>query len=232
MNMGDGVHDDRETALGPKPDIERWLDDALAQYAKAEPRVGLEGRVLARLAATREESRQRLRWWGAWAFSAAAALALALLWLGRVERRLVPQAPVARTAAPPQVGAPTSGGGRSNADAEAHAVVRHVPVIGRGESAHGGRGHDRPGGHRQGGQRPDRKEVGVVEADLGPKLDQFPSPSPLTDQEKMLVRYVQDFPKKAELMARAQTELRRQDELEMAAPWPTKGAQSLEEQPE
>jgi hypothetical protein len=42
----------------------------------------------------------------------------------------------------------------------------------------------------------------------------------LTDQEKMLALYVRDFPGKAALVARAQTELHKQDELEMAAPWP------------
>ena len=42
MNM-DPIERERE--------VERWLDAALTQYAKAEPRAGLEGRVLAGLRA-------------------------------------------------------------------------------------------------------------------------------------------------------------------------------------
>jgi len=209
----------------PPGDVDRWLDDGLAQYAKAEPRVGLEGRVLARLAGAREESRRTLRW-SAWTFGAAFAMALALLWLGGLDRRPVPQAPVAKVAA--QAGRPISTDDRSSADAGAHEAAKHVFVAGRGESAHG-----EVERNRFGGQRPAQEDVaGTEDASVGPKLDQFPSPSPLTDQERMLVRYVQDFPQKAQLMARAQTELRKQDELEMAAPWPAKAAQGSEERPE
>ena len=40
--------------------------------------------------------------------------------------------------------------------------------------------------------------------------------------------YVREFPEKAVLVARAQTELRKQDEREMAAPWPTDPGDNLE----
>jgi hypothetical protein len=36
---------------------------------------------------------------------------------------------------------------------------------------------------------------------------QFPSPAPLSEQERMLAGYVQQFPQQAVLMARAQTKL-------------------------
>jgi len=39
------------------------------------------------------------------------------------------------------------------------------------------------------------------------RLEQFPSPQPLSDQEKMLAQYVEQFPRDAALMAQAQTEL-------------------------
>ncbi len=39
-----------------------------------------------------------------------------------------------------------------------------------------------------------------------PKLDHFPSLRPLSEQEKLLVRYVQQFPKEAELIAKEQAE--------------------------
>jgi hypothetical protein len=38
----------------------------------------------------------------------------------------------------------------------------------------------------------------------GPRLDQFPSPRPLSDEEKLLVRYVRDFPQDAIMIAQAQ----------------------------
>ena len=45
----------------------------------------------------------------------------------------------------------------------------------------------------------------------GPRLDHFPSPRPLSEEEKLLVRYVQDFPQEAVMIAKAQQE----SELEM-----------------
>jgi len=45
-----------------------------------------------------------------------------------------------------------------------------------------------------------------------PKLEQFPSPRPLTEQERFLKQYVEKFPDEAMLIAKVQTE--RQKELE------------------
>jgi hypothetical protein len=41
---------------------------------------------------------------------------------------------------------------------------------------------------------------------VGPKLDQFPSPQPLSAEEIALARYVKNFPKEAQLVADAQEE--------------------------
>ncbi len=46
-----------------EPDIDQWLDAALSQYAKAEPRAGLEGRVLATLQAERNRVGLKRNWW-------------------------------------------------------------------------------------------------------------------------------------------------------------------------
>ena len=49
-----------------------------------------------------------------------------------------------------------------------------------------------------------------------PKLDQFPSPHPLSEQERMLASYVAQFHDEAVIVARARTEaLRRDREQEM-----------------
>ena len=57
--------------------LEEWLDAALKQYGNAEPRVGLENRILARL---RAEPARRSRWlWPILAATAAAALIAGIL---------------------------------------------------------------------------------------------------------------------------------------------------------
>ncbi len=49
-------------------EVDRCIDDLLNQYAKAEPRAGLETRVLARVAEARREPARSLRWWGVLVF--------------------------------------------------------------------------------------------------------------------------------------------------------------------
>jgi hypothetical protein len=62
-NMNPNINKDGE--------IDQWLDSALRQYAKAEPRAGLEARVLANLRAERSRATSRRCWW---AIGTAAAL--------------------------------------------------------------------------------------------------------------------------------------------------------------
>lgn len=47
-----------------------------------------------------------------------------------------------------------------------------------------------------------------------PKLDQFPSARPLSEQEELALEYVQRFPEEASLAARVQTAFAKQEELE------------------
>lgn len=49
------------------------------------------------------------------------------------------------------------------------------------------------------------------------KLERFPSPRPLSEEELALVRYVQSFPKEATLIAQAQEEFELQTQKEMNA---------------
>ena len=53
-----------------------------------------------------------------------------------------------------------------------------------------------------------------VTNDLNPKLDQFPSPRPMSEQEKLLAMYINQDPKHAALIAEARMEALRQDEAE------------------
>jgi hypothetical protein len=61
--------------------------------------------------------------------------------------------------------------------------------------------------------RPGRKSQPVEKA--LPKLDQFPSPQPLSEEELALARYVQSFPKEATLIAQAQREFELEIQKEM-----------------
>jgi hypothetical protein len=55
-------------------------------------------------------------------------------------------------------------------------------------------------------------------APANPKLDQFPSPQPLSDQEKILASYVDAYPEHAVLLARARTEEFHRDQIEEKRP--------------
>ena len=49
----------------------------------------------------------------------------------------------------------------------------------------------------------------------GPKLDQFPSPQPLSEQEQMLASYVAQFRPQAVLIARVMSEELQRDRMEV-----------------
>jgi hypothetical protein len=211
MNMDDGRHD-----LGVEAEVEKWLDEGIAHYAKAEPRSGLEGRVLARITEAWQEAQEvssgGLRWWGGLAFGIAAALLVALVLLGRVDRRTNPQTPVAKLTVTPQGGeSVANGAGQKTVSSKLTSSNSGAYKLASGNSERG-------------------KREGDGQSNSTPKLEQFPSAAPLSDQERMLALYVTRFPDRATLMARAQTELHEQDEREMAAPWPAKAGGS--EQPE
>ena len=63
-----------------------------------------------------------------------------------------------------------------------------------------------------------------------PKLEQFPSPQPLSDQEKLLLAYVAEDPERAVLIARAKNEALLQEQLEETTGFPpgNKGTDSDE----
>jgi len=170
---------------------EEWLDRALSRYAGSQPRPGLEGRVLAHVRAERERRRPRQRWWSIVGSIAVAAAVAVAMWLGLREQRS-PTRGIAQV--PP---------------AEANQETTSLPARQfAGEKGHG----SKESGARQ------RRGAGLRKRP--PKLDQFPSPLPLNEQEKLLSIYIREFPENAVLVARAQTELRKREELEMVEPPP------------
>jgi len=166
-----------------------WLDAALKQYGEAEPRSGLEGRVLATLRVERERrATNQWRWWPALAVLAVVVLIGGAIFLARR----------------PDVTAPTSATNRADIPVAPTVPERSIASHDIGVSA-----IVRPA---QSG-RPHRS-LHVAHETRTPHLDQFPSPEPLSEQEKILADYVRNFGHEAVLLARAQSELLKREALE------------------
>jgi hypothetical protein len=170
--------------MEPEKQIDAALDSALRKYGHAEPRPGLEGRVLANLRAESERRNARRHWWPALVAVSAILVIGAGIFVGREQ-----------------------GGARNEIAAEPAPIVRQnssgsgitaVPVANISPSKKI--------------TRPVRPVLANQTAD--PRLEQFPSPQPLSEQEQMLARYVEELPAEAQQIAQAQTELARQSEIE------------------
>lgn len=171
-----------------KNDIDHWLDEALHQYGKIEPRVGLEGRVLTGLQFERTRATAPSRWWWAAGIAAAFVAITVAVWIwqsGHQARR----ANTAGITTPRQELATTRPESHP-----ARRVVTHEPV---------------------------RQPMVNVTVAATPKREQFPSPRPLSEQEKLLISYVARDPEKAALVAQARDEALARDRQEEAT-WAAK----------
>ena len=175
-----------------RDDLDRVLDAALAKYASVEPRTGMEERILANLRAERSRVADRAWWrWGmAVAVTVVVVVAMTLAWrTGRPPHPVITNHPPVVKPSPQKLD--TQVASRDQNIAPPH---RHEPARKRVTSA----------------SRPEP----VVAAT--PKLDQFPSPQPLSNEELALARYVKDFPQEALLIARAQQEYEIEIQKKMA----------------
>jgi hypothetical protein len=175
-------------------ELDNALDAALAKYAAVEPRAGLEDRILANLQAERARVPERAwwRWSVAGALAAVVVVALALAWRsGKPTRPVVAHHSPAMTKASkdPATLAVSSGGADERPLHASNSAIRRTT-------------------------NPVRRETVVA---ANPKLDQFPSPQPLSEQEKILQSYVAQYPEKAVLIARARSEALQRDLEEMNA---------------
>lgn len=138
-----------------------WLDASLRARADVEPRVGLEDRVLARLAA--EPPRRALTWWPV--FAAVAAGLLFTVMLTIMHFRMEPRTTVAT---------PTAPGGPRTAERltiqAGNAVSKPVHAI------------------RKHGTSTVLVERASYQQQQLPKLATFPAPRPLTAEERILAR--------------------------------------------
>jgi hypothetical protein len=176
-------------------DLDRRLDAALAKYAQVEPRAGLENRVLATLHAERSRIPQRA-WWR-WSVAGVAAVVvvvvLVLAWRsGKFHGREIAIRP---SVSVPGAELPTPEAGKNDGHPPAPGPVpKHVM-----HRAHA-----------------------TAVASANPKLDQFPSPQPLSEQERLLENYVAKYPERAVLLARARWEAVQRDQLEEMNAFPSR----------
>ncbi len=157
---------------------ERWMDAALRRTAQAEPRPGLEQRILAQLAAAENQPAQA-PWWRFPMFRFALpvmAAALVLVLVLTLSRHAT-NAPAVNTAGTTAVQArPQSPPSTTvSANASPAATVRSSPQRTRRTQ-----------------RKPQRGSM--VVALSAPRLEQFPAPSPLSEQEQLLLRYLQRTP--------------------------------------
>jgi hypothetical protein len=81
--------------------------------------------------------------------------------------------------------------------------------------------------------RPTRRVHDVAEIQVPkalPKLDQFPSPQPLSEQEKLLASYVAVYPKQAALLAKLRTEELERERIEQQSKSASKPAADFDQE--
>jgi hypothetical protein len=149
----------------PDPYVDELLEASLKQYRGEEPRSGLEMRILA--AVRTQERAARLRWLG-WAVAVCAgilvAIALTLHFARAPHRQLTPSAELS----------PKESGARR---APLQAAKPPAPAMASQQRALSG---------------PPRPVAGVRRvATRRSRPEQFPSPLPLTEQEKLLLAFLE-----------------------------------------
>jgi len=162
-------------------DLDRTLDAALAKYASVEPREGLQERILANVRAAGGRAKQRA-WW-TWGFAAVLAAAFMIVAAVVWQWNKVSQPP----------------------------IVVHRPPVNAEPIAPRIANRDIDPAPQKKQHRTLRPRLQPEIASAGPKLDVFPSPLPLSEQEKILASYVAGYPEHAALVAEARMDALRQE---------------------
>jgi hypothetical protein len=150
--------------------MDEMLDSLLAGYSSVEPRPGMEMRILANLrgAERKESTAPAWNWKWLWAVAVAAAIVFAVVLSGRGRHVPQPANTVVQTQRPVPAPKPE--------------VQRIAPVT-AGNATH-------PRGPRVGQVRPQN----VILA-LNQRPQVFPTPTPLSEQEQLLLRYYARTPR-------------------------------------
>ncbi|HXX44433.1 MAG TPA: hypothetical protein VEJ38_06870 [Candidatus Acidoferrales bacterium] len=192
---------------GENSERDRELDAALASYAAVEPRAGLEQRVLANLRAKRQDNSARGRW--RWPVLATLAVAVSIVVVSptwRTVSKAFHAATAPRGASRQHV---------ASASEPAIAAQNNIDKPGSGSEVLQERAQSAVLAKSNAVSDPIARELPQTERSAGaaPKLDRFPAPEALSEQEKLLVRFVEDDPQEAVLVAEAQAaQLQREDE--------------------
>ena len=180
---------DKTSKHTPGDDLDILLDAGLAKYVAGEPRGGLEDRIFANLRA--EQQLPAVHPWWKWGLAAIAVIVVvAVTLVFRSEKR---SQPVSVKQTPDTT---KSISNRETKIANREGITTPKRPAPRPMHAH--------------------PNAPVLEGTSTPtpKLDQFPSPQPLTEEEKMLLGYIEHNPEHAALMAEARMDSLRQDEEE------------------
>jgi len=172
---------DAENDNKQKIDIDQWLDAALKARIDAEPRMGLEERVLARLAA--EPQRKVLTWWRPALAGVAAIVAIALVLVSSHSSNRKPT----------RLNKPQAAS-RERIDShnlQANATPPQQPTLSRAHN----RLRIAPSTPDQGVRRSvsvwrsaRTAAVGKTQQESLPRLATFPAPQPETSEERLLAR--------------------------------------------
>jgi hypothetical protein len=159
------------------------LDSLLANYSSAEPRPGLETRILANLrdAEGRESGRG---WWGfkwLWAAAAVAALIVASVLISGKRHVAPPSHTVVQTVQPVQQGVVQQPSVQQPI-VEPPRVQGSVPTVGATAGIH----------HRHKTLAPGQQNATLAWSQRPPV---FPTPTPLSEQERLLLSYYRRTPR-------------------------------------
>ena len=173
-----------------KHDLDQWLSRALHEHGNAEPRIGLQNRILANLAAERGSVAARRRWWWTLGMAATTAAVVMVLWFPHISNNRSKKHNFASNV--------TSTSQQTSEEKAHHVSLEPLPKRAL---------------HRQTLPR----VAQVMELAESPKLSQFPAPQPLSEQERLLASYVRDFPQEAAMIAQAQARAEAERQLEELA---------------
>lgn len=170
--------------------LDTLLDKALQQYGAAEARPGLEARIFANLAANSSTERQVTKW--GWTLAFATCLIVTFSVWSTYHEILLQTTPIILSKRPG-----TMHIGPVQLPNEA---PKSKSVIAKAHTT-----HIEPRAYKS--------------VANGPRLPQFPSQRPLSDQEQLLKQYVEQFPGEAMVVARAQTEIQKELDKLVADEW-------------
>jgi len=159
-----------------KHKLDQWLDQALSDYGHAEPRLGLESRILGNLAVEKSRINKRVRW--PWTFASAATVlaVVAVIWAWMSTQK----------AHKPSINF-----------ANNNTVLQKQPMVTAQAEVQVLKASN--------GQRTLRQQFRKAPTlAKSPRLSQFPSVRELSTQEQLLARYAREFPQQALEVAQTQ----------------------------